>query len=245
MAHAFDVLLFEASPVAAFAIDLQHRVTHFNAACGYLLGVSAQEVIGKVGLGPLFYGRERAVMADLIVDGAMESILDDLCQNRYRRSLTVPDAYEAEGHFPNLGKSGMWLFFTAAPLRNAAGEIVGAMETLQDITQRKVAEEALMIAQLEVEKQVEERTLELASAQEHLVQSEKLASIGQLAAGVAHEINNPVGYVNSNMHSLQTYVDALLALADALQHWAPALPDPQQAQVQALLQTHEDRKSVV
>ena len=225
MAHAFDVLLFEASPVAAFAIDLQHRVTHFNAACSYLLGVSAQEVVGGSGLGQLFYGRERAVMADLIVDGAMEDILEDLYQNRYRRSLTVPDAYEAEGHFPNLGKSGMWLFFTAAPLRNAAGEIVGAMETLQDITQRKVAEEALMIAQLEVEKQVEERTRELASAQEHLVQSEKLASIGQLAAGVAHEINNPIGYIFSNFGTLEKYLTDLFGMLALYQQAEPALGD--------------------
>lgn len=45
-----------------------------------------------------------------------------------------------------------------------------------------------------------------------LLQSEKLASLGQLAAGVAHEINNPIGYVSSNLHSLAGYVDDLLAI---------------------------------
>lgn len=54
----------------------------------------------------------------------------------------------------------------------------------------------------------------LASAQEQLLQSEKMASIGQLAAGVAHEINNPIGYVHSNLGTLQEYVGALLALVD-------------------------------
>lgn len=54
----------------------------------------------------------------------------------------------------------------------------------------------------------------LAGTQEQLLQSEKMASIGQLAAGVAHEINNPIGYVHSNLGTLQEYVGALLALIE-------------------------------
>jgi two-component system NtrC family sensor kinase len=54
----------------------------------------------------------------------------------------------------------------------------------------------------------------LAGTQEQLLQSEKMASIGQLAAGVAHEINNPIGYVHSNLGTLQEYAGALLALID-------------------------------
>ncbi|MDR5897662.1 ATP-binding protein [Halomonas vilamensis] len=53
-------------------------------------------------------------------------------------------------------------------------------------------------------------------AQAHLLQSEKLASIGQLAAGVAHEINNPVGYVFSNLSTLAGYVQELIKLIDAI-----------------------------
>ncbi|KGM57379.1 histidine kinase [Lysobacter arseniciresistens ZS79] len=54
----------------------------------------------------------------------------------------------------------------------------------------------------------------LAGAQEQLLQSEKMASIGQLAAGVAHEINNPIGYVHSNLGTLQEYTGALMALIE-------------------------------
>lgn len=235
---------FDASPVPTFVINLDHIVTHFNKACEMTLGVSADQVIGKKGLGHVFYGRDRPVMADLIVDGAMKEIIDDLYQNKYRGSRVVPDAYEAEGFFPNVGATGRWLFFTAAPLRNCDGHVIGAIETLQDITERKVAESALMKSQLEIEQVVEQRTAQLAEVnqtlredvsrreiaerelldrnselnalnaklsktQEHLVQSEKLASIGQLAAGVAHEINNPIGYIFSNFGTLENYLVSL------------------------------------
>ncbi|MFP7722163.1 ATP-binding protein [Lysobacter sp. A3-1-A15] len=65
----------------------------------------------------------------------------------------------------------------------------------------------------------------LAGAQEQLLQSEKMASIGQLAAGVAHEINNPIGYVHSNLGTLQEYVGSLFALLEAYQG-ALDSPDP-------------------
>ncbi|MFC5696369.1 ATP-binding protein [Pseudomonas sp. GCM10022186] len=58
------------------------------------------------------------------------------------------------------------------------------------------------------------RKLEKANAQ--LLQSEKLAAIGQLAAGVAHEINNPIGYVFSNLKTLTGYVNDLLRIVDAV-----------------------------
>lgn len=200
-------------------------------------------------------------MADLIVDGAMVSIIADLYQNSYRASLAIPDAYEAEGFFPNLGTAGRWLFFTAAPLKSPGGEVIGAIETLQDITERKIAEEALMKSQLEVESIVEQRTAQLAvannklredvqrrekaeyelikrnaelnllnakllTAQEHLVQSEKLASIGQLAAGVAHEINNPIGYIFSNFGMLESYLKSLFEMLVAYEHAEQTHGDP-------------------
>jgi len=64
----------------------------------------------------------------------------------------------------------------------------------------------------------------LAAAQEQLLQSEKLASIGQLAAGVAHEINNPVGYVSANVTSLEKYLNEIFLLLDAFDRHANTLP---------------------
>ena len=64
----------------------------------------------------------------------------------------------------------------------------------------------------------------LEDAHNQLLQSEKMASIGQLAAGVAHEINNPVGYVNSNLKSLDAFIGDILELLDAYEAAADALP---------------------
>lgn len=80
--------------------------------------------------------------------------------------------------------------------------------------ERNKAEEALKIANSELEKRVEERTMELEKTnrqlkenQSQLIQSEKMASLGQLAAGMAHEINNPIGYVMSNLETMSKYVN--------------------------------------
>lgn len=72
-----------------------------------------------------------------------------------------------------------------------------------------------------------ELSAQLEQANRQLLQSEKMAAIGQLAAGVAHEINNPVGYVYSNLQSLETYLKDLFRLTDAVES-AASLGDLQQ-----------------
>jgi signal transduction histidine kinase len=237
-------LFLAANPVATFAIDLNHVVIHFNPACALTLGVAVGDVMGRRGVGRIFHNHDYAMMVDLIVDGSMKALADDLYQSKYRSSLDIAGAYESEAFFPALGAGGRWLFFTAAALRDEHGKLVGAIETVQDISKRKVVDNALMKAQLEVEQVVEQRTSELAglnrslredvqrrevaerellernaelnavnvklsAVKEHLIQSEKLASIGQLAAGIAHEINNPIGYIFSNFGTLENYLAQL------------------------------------
>jgi two-component system, NtrC family, sensor kinase len=88
------------------------------------------------------------------------------------------------------------------------GEMARAVELFLD--DRRNLAEANKALKAERERQ-EELIGKLAQAQSQLLQSEKLAAIGQLAAGVAHEINNPVGFVNSNLGTLKRYIDHLLA----------------------------------
>ena len=141
--EAYLAQIVEGSSVPTMVIDAQHQVSHWNRACEALTGTLALEVIGTSHHWRSFYGSKRPMMADLIVDGASEREIDRLYHGRYRPSLLISGAYEAEDFYPNVGETGRWLYFTAAPLRNAAGEVIGAIETLQDVTERRRAEEAL------------------------------------------------------------------------------------------------------
>lgn len=77
---------------------------------------------------------------------------------------------------------------------------------------------------LETERARQEELIgKLAEAQSQLLQSEKMASIGQLAAGVAHEINNPIGFVNSNLGTLRRYMDDLFTVLSAYEAGAGEL----------------------
>lgn len=97
--------------------------------------------------------------------------------------------------------------------------------------------------QQELERLVEERTSELHDALDELkashdqiMQQEKLATIGQLSAGVAHEINNPTGFISSNLASLTKYVDRLQEYLQAVTEAAKSLDDEKAATLQALRQ---------
>jgi hemerythrin-like metal-binding protein len=99
---------------------------------------------------------------------------------------------------------------------------------------------ALAVANQSLELRVQERTRDLSEAllklqqtQTRLLQSEKLAAVGQLAAGVAHEINNPIGFVTSNIGSLAAYVGQLFSLIDQYQTAISDLPADQRAALQA------------
>ncbi|WP_332877328.1 ATP-binding protein [Massilia sp. S19_KUP03_FR1] len=116
--------------------------------------------------------------------------------------------------------SYLWMHDTLRLIRDENGVPLEVIGSLTDITLRKHMEEDLKV------KGIEQQALiaELRSAHEQLLQSEKMASIGQLAAGIAHEINNPVGFVNSNMGSLKSYVETLLDVIDRYEHEAAPYP---------------------
>ncbi len=95
-------------------------------------------------------------------------------------------------------------------LQDEMGQLVTAFGAMRE--SRRLAETEVHLLNASLEARVQRRTEELQQAQSQLLQSEKMASIGQLAAGVAHEINNPIGYVYSNLGTLEKYVQNVLSM---------------------------------
>ncbi|MBA7685651.1 hypothetical protein ES703_94076 [subsurface metagenome] len=146
------------SPIATFVIDKGHKITHWNTAIESLSGISAQEIVGTDKQWQAFYTEKRPTMADLIVDGTSAEEIEAYYQGKYKESYLIDGAYEADDFFPELGDHGKWLHFTASPMKNEDGEIMGAIETLQDTTEEKQLQENMhFYAQLITKAQEEER----------------------------------------------------------------------------------------
>ncbi len=178
--HTRDTLaqIIDGSPVPTFVIDSNHRITHWNDACTSIVGIPAEEIIGTTEHWRGFYDSPRPVMADLVISEQAET-LELLYGSKFRRSEVVAGAYEAEDYFPSIGR---WLFFTACPLRGKDGRVLGAIETLQDITTRKQAEMALSSAK---------RAAEAAASAK-----------AEFLANMSHEIRTPMNAVIGLAHLL-------------------------------------------
>jgi PAS domain S-box-containing protein len=124
-------------------IDAQCRITHWNRACELLTGIPASETLGTAKHRDAFYSRKRELMADLIVNRTCSDDLIMAYGGKVKDCRHTRNGYEGEDFFPKLGESGKWLFFTAAPLTDADGNISGAIETFQDITDKRMAEQEL------------------------------------------------------------------------------------------------------
>jgi signal transduction histidine kinase len=105
---------------------------------------------------------------------------------------------------------------------------------------------AMSNAQLQADQQrrldeLQQLNQQLEETQSHLMQSEKMASIGQLAAGVAHEINNPIGYVYSNLGTLEKYVQDTFGMLDLYEQAEVSITDPD---VRARLKVSKDKLDI-
>jgi len=154
--------IIDGSSIPSFVLNMQHRVIYWNTAIEALTGIKRGEIIKTDGQWRAFYVEKRPCMADLIVDGAHVDEIEAHYSSKYEKSRLIDGAYEAEDFFPDLGRNGRWLHFTASPLRDSNGEIIGAIETLEDITERKRAEQNARYYLQEITKAQEEERKRIA-----------------------------------------------------------------------------------
>ena len=102
----------------------------------------------------------------------------------------------------------LWIETVKTRIVGDDGAPIGTTGISRDITERKRAEEVLRDTKDELERHVLERTAELARAQEHLVRAERLAVLGQLAGGVAHQIRNPLAAIMNATYVLKRHLGA-------------------------------------
>jgi len=136
--------ILHGSPIPTFVIDNNHRVTYWNRAIEEYSGIASTDIIGTDQQWKAFYDKARPCMADLLVDGRIDEIARWYPMN-HRASDLIEGAHEAADFFERIGHGGKWLYFTAAPLKDFEGNLTGAVETLQDITYTKKAEEQIRV----------------------------------------------------------------------------------------------------
>jgi PAS domain S-box-containing protein len=130
------------SPIPQFFISKDHRVVYWNGAMEKYSGIMADEIVGTKDHWRAFYDKERPCLADLLVDGLFEEI-PKWYKGNCRSSRFVDGGFEVVEFFPALVMKESWLHVTAVAVKDYAGNVIGALETCEDITERILAEEAI------------------------------------------------------------------------------------------------------
>jgi two-component system NtrC family sensor kinase len=181
-----------------------------NARMAQMLGYSEQEMIGRA-----------------ITEFMQEQDAADQRQRLEHRRHGLSENYERR--FRRKDGQIVWSIVSATPIFDEDRRYTGSFAMVTDITAKKHAEKNLYRLNQELEKRVAERTQELEAshadlekayrdlqtAHSRMLQQEKMASIGQLAAGVAHEINNPLAFIISNLGTLKEYSQELVQFHQA------------------------------
>jgi len=211
--------IIEFLPDATFVLDRDGRVLAWNHAIEVMTGIPKQRMIGKgdYACGLPFYGVARPVLADLVLTG------DPLDSGKYDGLTSHGDVVNVIGFTPALyGGRGAWLAATVSPLKDSSGEVVGAIESLRDITAVRDAEAEIKVLNEQLELRVQQRTSELELAKSELSEMNDTLKLRSLALeganrkleafaySVSHDLRAPLRHISSYSSLLKVeYTDRL------------------------------------
>ncbi len=175
-------------PQPVFEMNLQGMITYTNRIGLGVFGYTEEDFQNGVQALLLFAPEER----------------ERVKLNMERRLKKIPfDDHEYLGIRKD-GRTFPVLVYTAPIIRD--GKPFGIRGLVLDITERKQIEDKLQLLNQTLEERIEERTKKLEKTHQQMILHEKLASIGLLAAGIAHELNNPINFVKINFTTLNDAV---------------------------------------
>lgn len=137
----FSANLIQHCAVPAFVVDPQHKIIHWNIACEMLTGLKTENMVGTSDQYNAFCDCYRPCIADFVIDENFDEL--SKYYTKYGKSLYSPGGLYAEEWTQNICGKKRYLIFNAAPIKNNKGELIAVVETLQDMTQQKQAEEVL------------------------------------------------------------------------------------------------------
>ncbi|MCK9632610.1 MAG: PAS domain S-box protein [Methanoregula sp.] len=127
--------IFQIPTSPQFFIDRNHKVVYWDRALEIMTGIKAEEVVGTSCQWKAFYPNPQPCLADLLINGDRDTI--SRMFEKARTDIPVDGRYEYTDFFPDMSVGGKWLHITASLIRDTTGTITGAMEAVEDVTDKK------------------------------------------------------------------------------------------------------------